>query len=104
MNDIRHTSRLVEHILENNCQARNSDTYLYLKVIEHQANEKGINIRLVALPVFLLNSAKWGFAHFETVRRARQKLQARRPDLQSTAEVAAVKDIKEQEFREFAKE
>lgn len=103
MAGIRATARLVRHILATDKQARNSDTYLYLKVIEHQAIEKNIDIRNIALVSFLANSSKWGFAPFETVRRSRQKEQRKNPELVACPEVEAMRDIKEAEFREYAR-
>ncbi len=103
MNSITNTARLVRHILATDKQARNSDTYLYLKVIEHQAIEMGKDIRNIALVSFLANSAQWGFAPFETVRRARQKEQQKHPELAAVADVEAMRGVRETEFREYAR-
>ena len=103
MNSITNTARLVRHILETDKQARNSDTYLYLKVIEQQAIEMGKDIRNIALVSFLANSAQWGFAPFETVRRTRQKEQRKHPEFAAVADVEAMRGIKETEFRKYAR-
>lgn len=103
MNNITNTARLVRHLLATDKQTRNSDSYLYLKVIEHQAVEKGIDIRNIALVSFLVNSAKWQFAPFETVRRTRQKEQRKHPELAADAPVEAMRDEQEKIFREYAR-
>ena len=103
MKEIKSTAKIVEIILSTDKQARNSDSYLYLKVLEYQAQQMGIDIRNIALVSFLANSDRWGFAPFETVRRTRQKLQAQFPALASTKEVQAFKDAQEETFREYAR-
>lgn len=103
MNEIRSTARLVRHVLATDKQSRNSDSYLYLKVIEQQAAEMGKDIRNIALVSFLANSSSWGFAPFETVRRTRQKEQQKHPELAACAEVKEMRAVKEGEFREYAK-
>lgn len=101
---IKSTAQIVEIILVTDKQARNSDSYLYLKVLEHQAKQIGIDIKNISLVSFLANSKKWGFAPFETIRRSRQKLQAQFPGLASTDKVQGFKDMQEETFREYARE
>lgn len=64
MQKILNTSKIVKKALMVCPETRNSDSFLYLKVIEHQAIEKGMNIRDIPLPHFLENHQKWGFAPF----------------------------------------
>ena len=104
MNEIKSTAKIVEIILVTDKQARNSDSYLYLKVLEYQAKQMGIDIRNIPLVSFLVNYTRLGFAPFETVRRARQKLQAQFPGLASTDKVQGFKDMQEETFREYARE
>lgn len=104
MTKIKSTANIVEFILVIDKQARNSDSYLYLKVLEYQAKEMEFDIKNISLVSFLANSERWGFAPFETVRRARQKLQAQYPHLASTKEVQGFKDMQEKTFREYARE
>lgn len=103
MENIRQTSRLVKQILTENPQTRNSDSFLYLKVLERQADQKGMAIHSVHLSDFLLNSAEWGFAPFETVRRTRQKIQRECPELASAEKVAQMRLVNEAAFREYAR-
>lgn len=103
MNDLKTISGLVKHILEQNKQARSSDSILYLKVLEHQSHEKGIDLRLLSVPVFLMKMKEQGFAGFETVRRARQKIQATYPELAACEAVEGFRMENEKEFRAFAR-
>lgn len=84
MNELKTTAALVKHILETNPQARNSDSFLYLKVIQ-------------------LNINNIGFTGFETVRRARQKIQAQYPELAANKSVSAARMENEKDFRAFAR-
>lgn len=95
---------LVRFILATDRQSRNSDSYLYLKVIEHQAREKKIDLRFSSVRWFFLNSAEKGFANYESVRRARQKIQAENPGLMGNERVQAARRENEAVFREWAVE
>ena len=94
---------LVKNILEHNIKARNSDSYLYLKVLKIIAINKKMDITSIPITDFLLNMTFWGFPPFESVRRARQQLQHDFPELASSKDVQAVKDENETVFREFAR-
>ena len=103
MQKILNTAKLVKMALTVCPETRNSDSFLYLKVIEQQAIDKDMNISDIPLHSFLENFQKWGFAPFETVRRTRQKLQAEFPELASTVTVAEKRADKEEVFREYAR-
>lgn len=97
------TTNLVKMILETNPQARNSDSLLYLKVLEHCALQKGIDLEYLSVSAFLTSMNIFGFPCFETVRRARQKIQSEHPELKGCAAVEAVRAENEQAFREYAR-
>lgn len=101
MQTIKNTSELVKAILKSDKQARNSDSYLYLKVISHTAEQIGVNLHGLSVPMFLLNGADMGFVGFETVRRARQKIQATFPELAACERVEGFRAVNEQEFRAY---
>ena len=103
MQKILNTAKIVKLALTVCPETRNSDSFLYLKVIEFQAAQKNMDIRNIPLPHFLENFQKWGFAPFETVRRTRQKLQAEFPELASTETVAEKRSEREEVFREYAR-
>jgi hypothetical protein len=97
------TTNLVKEILENNIQARNSDTYLYLQVIYRVGLLKGIDVNAMSVTDFLLKRSKLGFPNYESVSRARRKLQAEHVELCGNESVEAQRIINEREFREFFK-
>ena len=102
MQKLLNTSKMVKLALTVCPETRNSDSFLYLKIIEQMAIDKGMNIQQMSLPSFLENFQKWGFPCFETVRRTRQKLQAEFPELASNETVAAFRANREEVFREYA--
>ena len=96
-------ANIVKCILETDKKARNSDSYLYLKVIEWQCFEYGKDLHSISLESFLLHLADWGFAPFETVRRTRQKVQADCPLLRASPEVEKFRSENEKDFRAYAR-
>lgn len=97
------TANLVKTILQEEPQTRSSDSLLYLKVIERIAEEKGVDLENISVPFFLKNMSCLYFPPFESVRRARQKIQAQHPELSANAKVQEQREINEVEYREFAR-
>lgn len=95
---------LVKTILEEDQKARNSDSYLYLKVIEHIAEKKQLSLSSITILNFLLNMADLGFPPFESVRRARQKTQAEFPELSASRIIAEQRSDNEKIYKNFARE
>lgn len=103
MNDLKHTTKIVKAILEEDEQARNSDSFLYLKVLDVYGEKNGIDIKSMSITTFLLHLREFGFPPFESVRRARQKIQHSFPHLAACGKVGAMRMVNEQEFRVYAK-
>lgn len=103
MNDLQTTTALVKSILEQDKQCRNSDSFLYLKVLTEIGKQKGIDIDSMSIPYFLLNLHGVGFPGFETVRRTRQKLQQHHPELAACEAVEGFRMENEAEFRAYAR-
>ena len=97
--EVKKTHSLVKLILTECPQARNSDTYLYYKVVE--------KLNPVALhrtfEYTLLNQKELGLPCFETVRRTRAKIQAANPDLQSSEPVHSFRSVNEEIMRDYAR-
>ena len=103
MNDLHTTTQLVKAILEEDKQARNSDSFLYLKVLEHISEQEGFALGHMTVPYFLENMKEYGFPGFETVRRTRQKVQQHHPELAACDKVKGMRMIEETEFRQYAR-
>ena len=103
MENLRNTKKLVRTALESSQKARNSDNYLYYIVCKAILQAGGVNIDTLSFKDGLLQREIYHLPNYETVRRTRQKIQMENPDLAATEEVAAVRAIREEAFREFAR-
>jgi len=103
MLDLKNTTALVKSILEQDKQCRNSDSFLYLKVLSVTAKQKGIDLEKMTVPYFLLNLHGAGLPPFESVRRARQKIQEHNPHLAACEAVEGFRTENEAAFREYAR-
>ena len=102
MNNLKKVSAIVFSILKDDSKARNSDSYLYLKVLDYIAHRDGIFLAGMPVPYFLENMKSLGFPPFESVRRTRQKIQASFPALAACDKVQAMRNENEVEYRAFA--
>ena len=102
MNNLKAVSYIVKAILEEDKQARNSDSYLYLKVLDHIAHRDGIFLAGMPVPYFLENMKFLGFPPFESVRRTRQKIQAKIPELAASQQVQEMRKECEAEYMDYA--
>lgn len=102
MTELKKVSALVQSILQNDERARNTDNYLYLKVLEHYSYIKGTDICSMTVPVFLKELDKRSYPGFETVRRTRQKIQATHKELAPNDAVSRRRIKREAVFREYA--
>lgn len=103
MTDLKTTTALVKAILEQDKQSRNSDSFLYLKVLEIIGKKKGIDIHQMSIPFFLINMSGTAFPPFESVRRARQKIQEHHPELGACEAVANARLMNEDGYCEYAR-
>lgn len=97
------TSDLVKEALIRNPQARNSDNYLYYIICKAILAGSGLDISQISFKEGLLHRNDYMLPAFETVRRSRQKLQASFPELAGDSEVEAMRVIKEEAFRDYAR-
>lgn len=104
MTNLKTNVGLVKAILEEDKQARNSDSLLYLRVLEHIASEKSIDLGGISIKTFLNSLSVFPFPPFESVRRTRQKVQERFPELAADKKVRKYRLENEEEYRAFAKE
>ena len=97
--DLKQTKALVRYILSKYEDARNSDMALYLRVCEVR------NERALCMPFCeVLQSLKeLNLPPFESVRRARQKVQEEDLRLIACDEVAMARAENEAEYRAFAR-
>ena len=103
MTDLKTTTKIVKAILEQDERTRNSDSFLYLRVVELYAQRNGINLLRVTVPTFLQHLGDMGFPPFESVRRTRQKIQQHHPELCASDKVDAMRSLNEEVYRDYAR-
>lgn len=97
--ELQTITAIVKDILVNDPQSRNSDEYLYYKVCQR------VGGRFVTLPFWqvVVNRKKYGLPSYETVGRARRKLQETHPELAGNSNVEAQRMINEEVFKDYAR-
>ena len=100
---IKGVERLVKTILKQDERTRNSDSFLYFEVLKRIGAENGIDIEGMSITSFLLTLSNSPFPPFESVRRARQKLQNKFPELSANSVVEAYRAENEVVYREYAR-
>lgn len=98
MNELQNTAKLVRQILEEDEKARNCDNYLIVKVYERLYPP----VANMPFNVVLNHRKDYGLPSFETVRRARQKIQHDCPELSACDGVRASRAVLEDEYKSFA--
>lgn len=95
MNELKKIRDIVKAILLNDEQARNSDAYLYTQVVQYVAPH------LYTKPFHMAMTAP-GMPSYESVRRTRQKIQEKFPDLQATEVVKEKREERIDDYLELA--
>lgn len=103
MDDLKTTTKIVKHILDTEPHTRNSDSFLYLKVLEYIADQHNLLFPAMTVQYFLTNLSDLPFPGFESVRRTRQKIQRNNPELKANKTVQAMRAEKEKEFLQYAR-
>lgn len=102
--DLKTIKEVVMAILKDDARARNNDGILYLRVLEYYGCVNDVDINGMTVPNFLQYREHYKLPNSESVRRARQKIQARHPELAARKDVAEKRMEKEREYRAFALE
>lgn len=97
--ELNQTQVIVKDILMNYPIARDSDMYLYLRVVK-RLNPAAVNKPFSEV---VLNLEELGLPCFETVRRTRQKLQAEFLNLRGSDRIRSLRSVNEEVFKEFAR-
>lgn len=99
---IESVAETVKVILESNPESRDNDNILYYKVLKIHGDINGIDIDSMSIPVFLFKMREYGFPPFETVRRARQKIQHGHPDLASSKYIQKIRKQEEDVYFNYS--
>lgn len=97
------TRETVRKIMELVPVTRKDDYILYLFVCMIHANKMGIDLEKVSVYKFLSETHYRGFPVFETVRRSRQNIQEKIPELAAGERCKTYRRAKEEAFRAFSR-
>lgn len=87
----------VKAILNDFPETRNSDRLLYIYWLQlHRPGYANVSFQTVMSDITLPS--------FESLGRARRKVQQNNPELRARANVEAARELEEQEYREYARE
>lgn len=102
---LTNTAKLVKKILEEFPKTRDDDYLLWLTAIKQVIRERGLpDISKITFEEFI-GAAKYSqLPHFETVSRARRKLQESYPSLRATKETQEARAELEEDYKEFARQ
>lgn len=98
MENIKNIEKKVRGILEVNNAARDSDNVLYWTILDGLSTERGTIWS--AYDVFM-NGKALGLPNYETVRRARQKLQEKNPELRGSKRAIERREDRERVFHGY---
>lgn len=93
---------IVENILRADPSTRNDNDRLVMAVYIQIAYEKGIMIQNHSFTTVISCRKSWGLPSYESVTRCRRKLQEADPSLRSDDNVEAMREVREEEYREWA--
>lgn len=96
---IDNVENLVKQALIKNKSARDDDHLLYIEVV-YIIDPALVNVNFV---MNFKNARQLGLPPFESVSRARRKLQEKYPELRATSKVENARKEKQMEFEEYSK-
>lgn len=98
MEELKKISKIVLKVLQEDEQARKNEMHLYLRV--HEMIYPGIKDMALHEILDLMNLGK--IPNWESIGRARRRVQEKYPELKDE-ETAYYRELKEEEFKEFAR-
>lgn len=101
--ELKTTTDIVKEVLKAHEQARNCDDYLYYLVCLLVGKQNGFDVDNMQLSHFLLYRKEYSLPSYETVGRARRKLQQHYPELAGSDVVEGYRLVNEEAFRRYAR-
>lgn len=105
LNELQDTTAIVQKLLIEYPETRNSDGILYIKVLDYISKQLDVSLPFQDYPIKMVFSSTLllPVPPFETVRRSRQKLQRAFPELAATERIRQKRADKEAAFRAYAR-
>lgn len=105
MKNMNNISNMVKKVLIEIPETRDDDNLLWLEALRESLKDRksGYAMADLTLAYVLKSIHKLGLPSFETVSRARRKLQAKYPELRGSENVRRERAKKEKTFKEYSK-
>lgn len=103
MDNLKTIMAVVKDVLEREPFCRNSDCFLELEVLKIYAKDLGLDIGTMTVETLYQNRIAWGFPKSESIRRTRQLVQAKYPELAASDPIDAYRLVKEERVKSFVR-
>ena len=103
MDNLKTIIAVVKDVLEREPFCRNSDSFLELEVLKIYARAMDMDIGTMTVDVLYQNRVAWGFPNSESIRRTRQLVQAKYPELAASESIDAYRLAKEERIKSFVR-
>lgn len=103
MDDLKTIQAVVRDVLEREPFCRNSDSFLELEVLKVYAKRMDIDLGTMTVDVLYQNRTAWGFPKSESIRRTRQLVQAKHPELAASDPIDGWRLANEERVKSFVR-
>ena len=103
MDNLKTIMAVVKEVLEKEPFCRNSDSFLELEVLKIYAKDLGLDLGTMTVDTLYQNRIAWGFPKSESIRRTRQLVQAKHPELAANDPIDAWRMAEEERVRSFVR-
>lgn len=103
MDSLKSVAQIVKRILEDEPFCRNSDSFLELEVLKVYANRMGLDLGSMTVDTLYKNRAAWKFPPSESIRRTRQLVQAKHPELAASDPIDGWRLVNEERVKSFVR-
>lgn len=103
MDNLKTIMGVVKDVLEREPFCRNSDSFLELEVLKIYAKDIGMDIGTMTVDTLYQNRTAWGFPKSESIRRTRQLVQAKHPELAASDPIDAYRLVNEERVKSFVR-
>lgn len=103
MDDLKTIQGVVKAVLEQHPFCRNSDSFLELEVLKVYAKRMGIDLGTMTVDTLYQNRTAWGFPKSESIRRNRQLVQAKHPELAASDPIDSWRLVNQERVRSFVR-
>ena len=97
----KETTSLVHEVLKDDVESRNSNDVLYLRVLQKIGRDSGIDVDQMSVKSLFMNMSNIKRPPYESVTRARRKLQKEFPELRACEQVEGYREVLEEEYRAY---